>query len=80
MYFGPEQDIRAPSKNVSAIIRKHHVKIQQQQRQLKVEAGCCGERSTELMQRVWKDKCLRRGKVPSSAEYTKRVIRWSVIN
>jgi len=29
----------------------------------------------ELMQRVWKEKCLRRGTVPSSAEYTKRVIR-----
>lgn len=33
----------------------------------------------ELVQREWKDKCLRRGIVPSSAEYTKRVIRWSVI-
>lgn len=33
----------------------------------------------ELMQRVWKDKCLRRGIVSSSAEYTKRVIRQSAI-
>jgi hypothetical protein len=26
----------------------------------------------ELMQRVWKDKCLRRRIVPPSAEYTKK--------
>lgn len=33
----------------------------------------------ELIQREWKDKCLRRGTVPSSAEYTKRAVRRSVI-
>jgi len=46
-----------------------------------VEAGCCGERSIcrTNAECVWKDKCLRKGTVPSSAEYTKRVIRWSII-
>jgi hypothetical protein len=44
-----------------------------------VEAGYCGERSICRTYAVWKDKCLRREIVPSSAEYTKRAVRWSVI-